>query len=69
MPNYKNPRDPSKPTDPKLLAQMLKDYNEGKTLVRSVDLSNQPKTTGGDKVLSLIVESYMKSPRSVSSQE
>ena len=61
MPNYKNPRDPSKPTDLKLLVQMLKDYNEGKTLVRSVDLSNPPKATGADKVLPLIVESYMKS--------
>lgn len=66
---YKNPRDASKPTDPKLLAQMLKDYDDGKTLARSVDLSNQTKKTGPDKVLMLIVESYMKSPRSADTSE
>lgn len=66
---YKNPRDASKPTDPKLLARMLKDYDEGKTLVRSVDLSNPPKTTGLCKALTLIVGLCVKSPRSVDSRE
>ena len=70
MAKHRNPRDASQPTDPKMLARMLQAYDEGKTLVRSVDLSNPTsRTDGSRKVLLLIVESPPKCERSVDSSE
>jgi hypothetical protein len=67
---HRNPRDASKPTDPKMLARMLRAYDAGETLARSVDLSNPtPRPDGSRKVLMLIVESPQKSPRSAGSSE
>lgn len=43
MASAKNQRDCSKPTDPVLLAEMLREYDEGKTLVRGSDVYEREK--------------------------